>query len=174
MEKWVGKIALVTGASSGIGAAIAEELLKHGVNVVGCSEDNEKLKEVTAKFENKKGKFYSVLCDLRKEEDILSMFKFIKEKLKTVHICINNAGLVNNANLSEGSTEVILIAKHKWAYEYFVLTKKRVVADFFYFCCCTTAISQSSLEKPGLKSKSCQKKDCDPQFSSKTFGTKNN
>jgi len=106
MDKWVGKLALVTGASAGIGTAIAEKLVKQGVNVVGCARNVEKLKEIAAKLEKESGKFCPFQCDLRKENEILSMFEFIKEKFGVLHICINNAGLAHHASLLEGSTNV--------------------------------------------------------------------
>ena len=106
MDRWVGKLALVTGASVGIGCAIAENLVKQGVNVVGCARNIEKLKEIEKKLEKESGKFHPFQCDLRKEDDILSMFKFIKEKFGALHICVNNAGLAHKASLLEGSTEV--------------------------------------------------------------------
>lgn len=39
MDKWIGRVALVTGASSGIGSAIAERMVKAGIKVVGCARN---------------------------------------------------------------------------------------------------------------------------------------
>ena len=44
MDRWVGKVALVTGASAGIGAALVRKLVSEGVNVAACARDLDKLK----------------------------------------------------------------------------------------------------------------------------------
>ena len=44
-------------------------------------------------------------CDVRKEEDILSMMSEVKSQLGGADICVNNAGLARNAPLVSGSTE---------------------------------------------------------------------
>ena len=46
MERWAGRVALVTGASVGIGAALVRKLVKHGVKVVGCARSVDKIQVV--------------------------------------------------------------------------------------------------------------------------------
>ena len=48
MERWNGKVAVVTGASVGIGAAIATQLVKNGLTVIGCSRN---IAKIEVKFE---------------------------------------------------------------------------------------------------------------------------
>jgi len=108
MDKWVGKVALVTGASVGIGCAIVDKLVKQGVNVVGCARNTTKLQQIAAKLKNEKGTFCPLQCDLRDEKNIVSMFKFIKDKFGVLHICVNNAGLAHKDSLLDGTTEVSL------------------------------------------------------------------
>ena len=46
MERWVNRVALVTGASAGIGAAVCKFLCQNGVKVVGCARRLEKIEEL--------------------------------------------------------------------------------------------------------------------------------
>lgn len=46
MERWIGRVALVTGASAGIGAGICEMLVEHGLIVVGCARNVARVQEV--------------------------------------------------------------------------------------------------------------------------------
>lgn len=92
MDQWRGKIAVVTGASSGIGKATCIALLKHGVNVVGLARRLENMKTIPNEAEGMKGKFYPIRCDLNKEEDILEALKNV-ETLGGADILVNNAGI---------------------------------------------------------------------------------
>ncbi|XP_030600420.1 dehydrogenase/reductase SDR family member 11-like [Archocentrus centrarchus] len=106
MERWRGRVALVTGASVGIGAAIAVELVRCGMKVVGCARDVGKIQKLSAECQSAghPGVLVPFKCDLTKEEDILSMFAAIKEQHKGVDVCINNAGLAHPELLINGKT----------------------------------------------------------------------
>ncbi|XP_050391973.1 dehydrogenase/reductase SDR family member 11-like [Patella vulgata] len=107
MERWVGRVALVTGASAGIGAAIARDLVCFGMKVVGCSRNIENIQKLSDELKNEKGSLTAIRCDLSKEEDIIKMFKTItsNESLGGVDVCINNAGLAHNAPILSGKTQ---------------------------------------------------------------------
>lgn len=107
MERWAGRTALVTGASSGIGRCIAIDLLKNGVNVVACARRIDKVESIRQDVGDGVGKFLPLKCDVSKEAEILDMFEKIKSSdFKGVDICINNAGLGDIGKLTEGSTEI--------------------------------------------------------------------
>lgn len=106
MERWKGRVALVTGASVGIGAAIVKELVRHGMKVIGCARDVEKMKRLSEECQcaGLSGVFVPYKCDLTNESEILSMFTDIKSQHEGVDVCINNAGLAHPEPLLNGKT----------------------------------------------------------------------
>jgi len=98
-------VALVTGASAGIGASVATSLLKAGMRVVGCARREDRIEELAKQLQGEKGKLYSRRCDLQDERDIRSMFDWIEgnSDLGRIDICINNAGLSSRGSLMEGT-----------------------------------------------------------------------
>ena len=71
MDRWSGKVAIVTGASVGIGAAVVKALLRHGVKVIGCGRNLQKLKEFGSKLKPEApASFQPVKCDVAVEEEV--------------------------------------------------------------------------------------------------------
>lgn len=97
MQRWKGKTAIVTGAASGIGAAITRALLQNGVNVAGFDVQIERLKQLGQEMKKKGvlGEFYPVHCDLSDSAQIEDAFKSATKKFDGVDIMVNNAGVVN-------------------------------------------------------------------------------
>jgi len=98
-------VAVVTGASAGIGAAIAEHLVNAGLTVVGLARRKEKVEELAKKLGNKSGKLYAVKADISNEQDVIQAFKWIKENLGPVHILVNNAGIGRATTLVDGDAK---------------------------------------------------------------------
>jgi 17beta-estradiol 17-dehydrogenase / 3beta-hydroxysteroid 3-dehydrogenase len=97
MERWRGKVALVTGASAGIGRAVAQRLLDEGMVVAGCARRSERLEAVDGLVP------YTV--DLRDEAQILEMFGDLQTRFGGVDVLVNNAGLGHHAPLLHGDTQ---------------------------------------------------------------------
>ncbi|KAJ8954344.1 hypothetical protein NQ318_011015, partial [Aromia moschata] len=104
IDRWIGKVAVVTGASSGIGAAISQQLVEHGLQVVGLARRLDRLEELARKLQGKKGKLHCLKADISKEEDVVNAFKWVRENLGPVHVLVNNAGTARPTTLTDGDT----------------------------------------------------------------------
>ena len=93
MEKWSGKIAIVTDASAGIGDAIVRDLVKYGINVVALARRMERLESLTDQLKDEAGKVIPIKCDVSDKASIDVAFEQIEKEVGTVHILVNNAGI---------------------------------------------------------------------------------
>jgi len=91
-----GKIALVTGASQGIGRACALELAKAGATVALAARNVEKLEAVAAEIAAAGGSAKSYALDVSSEESIKSTAKAVLADHGAVHILVNNAGITKD------------------------------------------------------------------------------
>jgi 3-oxoacyl-[acyl-carrier protein] reductase len=89
------KVAIVTGASRGIGRAIALRLAKDGAAVVVNYAGNaEKAQEVVAEIETAGGRAIAVQADVSKVSDVVRLFDSTLAAFKQVDILVNNAGVI--------------------------------------------------------------------------------
>lgn len=103
MTKLYGKNAIVTGASSGIGQAIAKELARIGVNVVLVARSVEKLAQVERDIkEAAEGKVVSVITDVTNDTDVEAMAINAADSFGKVDILINNAGQMLSSRVQDG------------------------------------------------------------------------
>jgi len=105
MERWVGRVALVTGASAGIGAAICRQLVKHGMHVIGCARNDQQVQALAAELQGAPGSLTAIHCDLTQSDQIEAMFATIQQKFGGVDVCVNNAGFSYEGSLLEGSVD---------------------------------------------------------------------
>lgn len=99
-------IALVTGASSGIGRDMARTLNNLGYNLIITARDREKLEELKKELNKKNDKIVDVIVkDLSKTDECISLYNEIKEKYEFIDIVINNAGFGLCGRFTETSIE---------------------------------------------------------------------
>ncbi|HXY02100.1 MAG TPA: 3-oxoacyl-ACP reductase FabG [Terriglobales bacterium] len=91
-----GRIALVTGASQGIGRACALKLAENGAAVVLAARSQEKLNEVAEQITKQGGKAHIFAVDVGEEEQIKSTFKAALAELGKIDILVNNAGITRD------------------------------------------------------------------------------
>ena len=100
MSRLDGKVAVVTGASKGIGASIAEHLAAEGAQVVVNYATSKKgADEVVSRITAKGGKAVAVQGDVSKQEDITRLFAETKQEFGKLDILVNNAGIYEFAPL---------------------------------------------------------------------------
>jgi 3-oxoacyl-[acyl-carrier protein] reductase len=100
------KIALVTGASRGIGAAIAIELAKRGADVVvNYHKDEGAAKKVAASIEKLGRISVMIKADVSNRTQVNNMFSVVREKFGKVDMLVNNAGILRDRTLVKMSDE---------------------------------------------------------------------
>ena len=99
------RVALVTGASRGIGAAIAKRLAKDGLHVVAIARNAEKLKAVCDEIAAREGSAEAVACDVSDPKGLAGTIEQIAEKHGHIDVLVNNAGITKDGLMLRMSDE---------------------------------------------------------------------
>lgn len=106
MSRLKGKVALVTGASKGIGAGIAKALAAEGASVaVNYASSKEGAERVVAEIANAGGNAVSVQGDVGKSSDVQRIFAEMEQAFGRLDVLVNNAGVYQFAPLEEITEE---------------------------------------------------------------------
>lgn len=101
------KVAIITGASRGIGAAIAERLAQDGFAVViNYASSATEADALVAKLQAAQHAAIAVKADVSKAADVRHLFDETEQKLGRVDVLINNAGILKTAPVAESSDEM--------------------------------------------------------------------
>jgi NAD(P)-dependent dehydrogenase (short-subunit alcohol dehydrogenase family) len=92
------RVALVTGATRGIGLAIARALAAEGCNLVVTGRDESALRKVSRELAVRKIRLLSPACDVRDPHSVDALFRSVRRQFRRLDILINNAGIAH-ANL---------------------------------------------------------------------------
>jgi NAD(P)-dependent dehydrogenase (short-subunit alcohol dehydrogenase family) len=113
------KVAVITGAASGIGLATAERLAEFGAKVALLDINKERGKEAASRIVNAGDNAIFFKCDVTSEEDCINVTAEIKEKFGRIDILFNNAGVTRRKNvvdLEEKDWDLVLDVNLKGIY----------------------------------------------------------
>jgi NAD(P)-dependent dehydrogenase (short-subunit alcohol dehydrogenase family) len=96
MGKLEGKTAVVTGAASGMGAAIAGLFAEEGANVIVADLDQAGIDAVVASIKAKGGKATGIVVNVSKEEDVAKMIGSATSTYGSLDVLVNNAGIMDD------------------------------------------------------------------------------
>ncbi|MCH7811542.1 MAG: 3-oxoacyl-ACP reductase FabG [Chloroflexi bacterium] len=106
MKRLDGQVAIVTGASRGIGRAVAKELAEYGAAVVvNYLQSKEQAESLVAEVTGAKGRAIAVLCDVGKPDDVQAMVQRTMDEFGQIDILVNNAGVNRDRSLRRMSAE---------------------------------------------------------------------
>lgn len=89
------RTALITGATRGIGRAIAESLASEKCNLILAARDETALKKLCRELKSQKIRILTHPCDVRDPHSVDALFRAIRREFRTVDILINNAGIAH-------------------------------------------------------------------------------
>ncbi|MBD2256080.1 SDR family NAD(P)-dependent oxidoreductase [Pseudanabaena sp. FACHB-2040] len=134
MTDQANQVAMITGASSGIGRAIAQRLAQSGYRLALCARREERLLSLQQELQADGTEVLIQSVDLRQEADILAFFQTVRDSWGGVNVLINNAGLGHKQSLMEGGTEA-------W--------REMLEVNVLALCICTREATRDMRDKSG-------------------------
>ena len=105
MAELDGRVAVVTGASSGIGEATAEALAAQGAAVVVAARREERLSNLVERIEGSGGRALALSCDVTDEGQAHALVQRAVEEFGRLDVLVNNAGVMLLSNVSKGLSD---------------------------------------------------------------------
>jgi len=105
MKKLNGKVAIITGASSGIGAATAKALAQEGATVVLAARREDRLMALCQEIEKSGGRARFKVIDVRKRQEVSDLIDFALGEFGRIDFMINNAGIMPLSTMSKLKVE---------------------------------------------------------------------
>ena len=105
MAKLDGKVAVRTGASSGIGEATAETLAAQGATVVVAARREERLSDLVGRIEGNGGRTLAVSCDFTDEGQAHALIRRTEEEFGRMDILVNKAGVMLLSKVGKGLSD---------------------------------------------------------------------
>lgn len=104
IARWKDKVALVTGATTGIGEAIARALAGVGMRVVLVGRRGAELQAVARAIEADGAAAVAFTCDIANEADVVRLFEKTKDHFGTLDVLVNSAGIGFKGSIGDGSS----------------------------------------------------------------------
>ncbi|XP_066902519.1 farnesol dehydrogenase [Halyomorpha halys] len=101
MDRWNNRVAVVTGASEGIGEAIVRRLAAEGMKVVALARREAMLKKLEKELTEKKLIVRGHVCDVTDDDQVQTAFKWIEDNVGPVSVMVNNAAVIKFQPLTE-------------------------------------------------------------------------
>lgn len=98
--------AIITGATKGIGKAIAVKLAQSGYNLAICARTESDLTSLSKELSSANVKIFTMVADCSRKADVMAFCEFAKSSLNTIDVLVNNAGIFMPGSLLDESDEI--------------------------------------------------------------------
>lgn len=106
MSDFAGKVAIVTGATTGLGETIAAELFRRGASVVVAARNEEQAREVARGLDPSGGRAQACRVDVRDHGSVRDMVEATLDRFKGLHLAVNNAGITGPGGVSIPDSDI--------------------------------------------------------------------